>query len=504
MSEENSQSFTPNAAAAQSSSVATKSGTAATMIATLGGLLFGYDTAVISGTISALEYNYVSVYAEQSDLANLWLGFIVSSALIGCAIGGFLAGYISNRFGRKRSLWVAASLFLVSAVGSAFPELLFGGAHSNTSWLALSFVFFRIVGGIGVGLASMLSPLYISEISPMQDRGRFVSYNQMAIVVGMVTVFFVNWSIAILGDEQWLFAYGWRYMFLSEAIPAGCFFALIFMLPESPRWLVSQNRIDEAEQVLNRLGQGEHSQSIIQDIHRSFQHHSQKVLSFGIGLVLIGAALSLFQQLVGINSILYYAPEIFKNMGISTNVSMLNTVLVGIVNVIFTTIAILYVDKWGRRPLMMAGALVMAFAMILLGSLFYFQSLGVIALIAMMIFIAGFALSWGPVTWVLLSELFPNSVRSHIMAIAVATQWIANMLVSTTFPIIDKNLWLVEHFNHGFAYWLYGAFALLAFAFTYKFIPETKGKSLEEIEHFWQAKKTNTQSNIPLQSADHV
>lgn len=465
-----------------------------TLVATLGGLLFGYDTAVISGTVGSISKVFVEPQHLSETAANSLLGFCVASALIGCIIGGLMGGYLSNRFGRRNSLLIAAFLFFIAAIGSAWPELGFRSVESQEIPYYLAgyvpeFVFYRIVGGIGVGLASMLSPMYIAEVAPAEIRGKLVSFNQFAIIFGQLLVYCVNYAIASSGDQDWLNIVGWRYMFLSLAIPALLFFGLLFTVPESPRWLTAQNKISKAQNILSRILGSQRTEEALNSIISSLSSNSTKksspLLKYGIGVIVIGILLSAFQQLMGINVVLYYAPEVFKNLGASTDSALLQTIIVGIINLSFTTIAIFTVDKLGRKPLQIIGAIGMAIGMITLGTTFFLQLPAIIALTSMLFYIASFAISWGPVCWVLLSEIFPNSIRSKALSIAVAAQWITNYLVSWTFPIMDKNTYLVSHFNNGFAYWLYGVISVVAAIFIWKWLPETKGKSLEELEQFW-------------------
>jgi len=459
-----------------------------TAIATLGGLLFGYDTGVISGTVGSLESFFVIPKGLSENTANAFKGFLVSSALIGCVIGGFSSGLISKKFGRKKGLILAAILFLISALGSAMPEMLIGKIGEGDHTYSTIFILYRIIGGIGVGLASMLSPLYIAEIAPAKIRGKLVSFNQLAIVGGFMVVYFVNYFISKGGgSDEWLNAIGWRWMFASEVIPAGLFLVLLFFVPDTPRSLMLQNKPEEALDVLIRVNGEEEGHKVLEEIKLSTNEKtSGKLLSFGWLVIIIGVLLSIFQQFVGINVVLYYAPEIFKKINPGTDGALLLTILVGIVNFLFTIIAIKTVDKYGRKPLMIIGALGMAIAMLSLGFVFFVESTGYLALICMMVYVASFALSWGPVTWVLLSEIFPNKIRGRAMAVAVAAQWVSNYLVSITFPMMDDNSYLTEHFNHGFAYWIYGVMSLLAMFFVMKYVPETKGKTLEEMEGLWK------------------
>jgi MFS transporter, SP family, xylose:H+ symportor len=458
-----------------------------TLVATLGGLLFGYDTAVISGTVNSLKINFIDPINLNEITANSLLGFTVSSALIGCIIGGLISGWMALKLGRRSSMMVAAILLIISAIGSGFPELLQAPVGVDVSGFLTSFIVYRIIGGVGVGLASMLSPLYIAEIAPPDRRGNLVSWNQFAIIFGMLLVYFVNWTIAKQGNETWLNEFGWRWMFFSETFPGVLFFILLFFVPESPRWLVMQNKENKAMAILTRISGKKTGEQVLAEIKETISGiGSSKLFSFGVLIVIVGVLLSVFQQFVGINVVLYYAPEIFKNMGSNTDVSLLQTVIVGAINLTFTILAIYTVDRLGRKPLQIIGALGMAFSMIALGFTFYTQHVGMAALIFMLLYVASFAMSWGPVTWVLLSEMYPNRIRGRAMAIAVAAQWISNYLVSWTFPMMDKSTSLTAVFHHGFAYWIYGAMGLLAAWFVWKLVPETKGKSLEQIEKIWK------------------
>ena len=459
--------------------------TVVTLVATLGGLLFGYDTAVISGAVGAIDANFVDPWQLSPTARDSLSGFAISSALVGTIIGAAMAGWASTRFGRRASMQLAAILFFVSALGSALPELGFAPVGQMGPEAVWPFIFYRIVGGIGVGLASMLAPMYIAEIAPSRIRGRLVSYNQMAIIFGMLVVYFVNWGIALQGDDAWVIETGWRWMFASECIPAALFFVLLLTVPESPRWLVLKDRDEAALSVLGRFNAPDRARQVLDEIKVSLAAMSEPLFKSGGVLIAVGILLSVFQQFVGINVVLYYAPFIFQNMGATTDAALLQTVLVGAANLGFTLVAILTVDRLGRRPLMITGALVMAAAMFTLGSLFNANALGLPALIAMLVYIAGFAMSWGPVTWVLLSEIFPNPIKGKAMAIAVVAQWVANLAVSWSFKVIDGNSWLVAQFNHGFAYWIYGVMGVLAALFVLRAVPETKGRHLEDMHHLW-------------------
>ena len=460
-----------------------------TFVATLGGLLFGYDTAVISGAVSSIDANFIDPLNLPETARSSLSGWTVSSALFGCVLGAIVAGWVSKAIGRKGGMLVAGALFLISAAGSAFPEFGLGPIGEMGPKALTPFILYRILCGVGVGIASMLSPLYIAEISPSQIRGRLVSFNQLSIVGGILLVYFVNWAIASQGDEAWIRTTGWRLMLLSEAIPAVLFLGLLTLVPDTPRWYVMKGRSDTAQAVLARLVGDDEARTTIREIEQSLvvPAHSKRVSLFAFGRLVIvaGIMLSVFQQFVGINAVLYYAPLMFRNLGASTDSALLQTVIVGLANAIFTVVAILTVDRLGRKPLLIIGGVVMGAAMVTLGFQFQANAVGTGPLISAIAYIAGFALSWGPVTWVLLSEMFPNSIKNRAMALAVAAQWIANLFVSWTFKILIGNSALNALFNHGFPYWIYGGMSFLAAAFVYFYVPETKRRTLEEIQNLW-------------------
>jgi SP family xylose:H+ symportor-like MFS transporter len=449
-----------------------------TLVATLGGLLFGYDTAVISGAEKSLE----AFLIRPLGLSAFVHGATVSSALIGCIIGGFLSGLFSSRLGRKKSLLVAAALFFVSALGSGYPEAIFftqGEASVGLLWM---FNFYRIIGGIGVGLASAVCPMYIGEIAPAGIRGRLVSFNQFAIIFGMLAVYFVNWGIAYGQRLEWIDAVGWRYMFASEAIPAALFGALIFLVPETPRYLAMTGREDAALNVLTRInGSRDRARSILKEIRSTIVAHAalSGVWSYGKTVIAVGILLSVFQQFVGINVALYYAPRIFESMGAAKDASMLQTIIMGLVNVIFTVVAILTVDRWGRKPLLIAGSIGMAAGMFAIATLAGCDVIGMGTLVFIVLYTASFMMSWGPVCWVLIAEIFPNRIRGQAVAIAVAFQWAANYFISSTYPPMME-------YSGALTYGFYGLMSVLSALFVWKMVPETRGKSLEEMERIWK------------------
>lgn len=433
-------------------------------IAALGGLLFGYDTAVIAGAIGFLETKF--------QLSPAMTGWAASSAIWGCVFGAMGAGYVSDRFGRKKTLIVTAVLFAVSAIGSAVPRDL------------SEFVVARFIGGIGVGAASMLSPLYIAEISPAEKRGMFVTLYQLAIVIGINLIYFINLLIAGAGNEQWNIDYGWRYMLGSETGPALLFLVALFFVPESPRWLASKNRDDEALKVLRKVNGVARAEVEMSEIKRTLKEERGTVSElFAPGLrtaLLIGMFLALFSQITGINAIIYYAPEIFKSVGFGTESALLQTVIIGLTNTIFTFVAIRFIDRAGRRKLLLWGISGMIVCLLGVGIVFYFElSSGPLLLIFILGFIASFASSLGPIPWVIISEIFPTKTRGIAMSFAVLTLWIGVVLVTQLTPMLLKTV------GGAGTFWIFGANAVFLLVFVWKMIPETKGRTLEEIERYW-------------------
>lgn len=440
-----------------------------TIIAALGGLLFGYDTAVIAGAIGFLQTHF------QLDAA--MKGWAAASALLGCVIGVSFAGQFSDRLGRKKTLVLSGLLFLVSAIGTALP---------NDFWL---FVVFRMLGGIGVGVASMASPMYIAEITPAAVRGKMVSVNQFAIVTGILIVYFVNYFVAFQGDEAWNVATGWRWMFASGSIPSAIFLVLLFFVPESPRWLVEKGESEKAREILAKVGGRSFADSEVRSIEASLDQEVESLRQlFKPGwrkVMFLGIALAILQQVTGINVFMYYAPEIFKQLGAGANTALLETVIVGVVNLSFTIVAIRTVDRLGRKPLMMIGAAGMFISLVAMGLAAQLQAVSLWVLLCILSYIACFALSVGPVTWVILSEIYPTRIRGRALSVATFFLWSANFIVSQTFPMMDENPTLIAHFNHGFPFYLFAFFCVVQMLTVWKFFPETKGHSLEEIEGFW-------------------
>lgn len=441
------------------------------LVAALGGLLFGYDTAVIAGAIGFLQ--------EHFELSATQKGWAASSALLGCVIGVTFAGVFSDRLGRRRTLLLAAALFLLSAIGTAVPRAF------------TTFVVFRILGGIGVGIASMASPMYIAEITPAPVRGRMVSVNQFAIISGMLVVYFVNYFIARQGDPDWNRETGWRWMFGSGIAPSLVFLGLLAAVPESPRWLADRGEWDQARAVLVRVGGEAHAALELAAIREQAGLGESggfaQLLAPGLRRALVvGIGLAVLQQVTGINVFLYYAPEIFKQLGSGVDVALLQTIVVGAVNLGFTVVAIRTVDRLGRRPLMILGAAGMGLCLAGMGAAAQLGAIAAWVLVLVLGYIACFAVSVGPVTWVLLSEFYPTHIRGRALSVATFCLWIANFIVSQTFPMLDENAWLVARFGHGFPFYVYAAFCGVLVWLVLRHVPETRGRSLEEIGRMWE------------------
>ena len=446
-------------------------------VSALGGLLFGYDTGVINGAQFYLTKHF--------DLSDALKGWVVGSALLGCFAGAIVAGPLSVKVGRKWSLIISAIFFTLSAYGSGLPELF----PQSVSML----VFFRILGGFGIGIASMNAPMYIAEIAPSNIRGRMVTYYQLAIVVGFFIVFLATYYIGSNLTQAENIEFGWRRMFWSELIPSGLFLILLFFVPKSPRWLALKGNDKEALVVLKKINEDEDASKEILLIKKSLEQSKEgiKVRYFSkaiLGIIVIGTVLSMLQQFTGINAVLYYGADIFeKALGFGKEDVLAQQILLAFVNLVFTFVAMFTVDKFGRKPLLYIGSTGMIVGFLFLSITLQQENVGMLSLIGVLIFIASFALSMGPVVWVLLSEMFPNKIRSLAMSIAVAAQWVANYAVSQSFPVVmGSETNNSAPWNGALPYFIFIVFILSIVFVTYKFIPETKGKSLEEIEGFWK------------------
>ena len=465
------------------------------MVAVLGGLLFGYDTAVISGAEKGLQAFFMG--ATDFTYTDFWHGFTSSSALIGCIIGSALSGVLASNWGRKRSLIFAGVMFFVSAWGSMCPETMVLPEGKPNLTLLIVFNIYRVIGGVGVGLASAVCPMYIGEIAPSNIRGMLVSWNQFAIIFGQLVVYFVNFFILgdhiapaiqsigngmneILngGEAAWAIETGWRYMFGSEMVPAGLFAVLICFVPETPRYLAMVGQDDKALHVLTRINGDLEAENILSEIKNTVTEKTEKLMTYGFLCIFVGVMLSVFQQAVGINAVLYYAPRIYEAMGFDN--PMVLTVFNGIVNLGFTCVAIFTVEKLGRKPLLIVGSLGMALGAIGVAITFGNPSMQLFCMVSIMVYSASFMFSWGPICWVLIAEVFPNTIRGAAVAIAVAFQWIFNWIVSTSFVPLANSM------GYWFTYGLYGVICIIAAIFVWKLVPETKGKTLEDMTKLWK------------------
>nr|WP_295922971.1 sugar porter family MFS transporter [uncultured Dyadobacter sp.] len=435
-----------------------------TSVAAFGGFLFGYDTAVIAGAIGYLQTKF--------NLSPLMVGWAASSAIWGCVLGAMTAGFLSDRYGRKAVLIGTAVLFAVPAYGSAIANDL------------TTFIIMRLLGGIGVGAASMLCPMYISEIAPSHLRGRLVTFYQLAIVLGINTIYVINLKISQAGDEAWNVEYGWRYMLGSEVIPAFVFFVLLFFVPESPRWLAAQSRESLAKQILERINGKVVSLEIFREITDSMRDEKGSLKDLMDTKLrkplLIGVVLALFSQITGINAVIYYAPEIFKSIGFGAESAFTQTIIIGLVNMIFTLVAIWLIDRAGRRSLLIWGVAGMVVCLFATGICFHFHfDQGPWLLIFILGYIASFAVSLGPIPWVLMSEIFPTKIRGIAMSLATLVLWIGVVVITQLTPFF------LERFGGATTFWIFMVNAVIIWIFTLRNIPETKNRSLEEIERSW-------------------
>lgn len=449
------------------------------VVAALGGFLFGFDSGVINGTVGALQQ------AFNSDAVGT--GFNIASMLLGCAAGAFFAGNLADKIGRKYTLIIAAIAFIVSAWGS-------GIAESSTE-----FVLYRVLGGLAVGAASILSPAYIGEIAPPKIRGRLISLQQLAIVLGLFMAFFSNYNIASeaggAAESFWMNFKAWQWMFWMEIIPASLFFIFLFLIPESPRYLVAIGKIEKARKILtsltNRITADKQVEEIRQTVIGERKSRLSDILNSETGriqpIVWVGMALAALQQFTGINVVFYYGSVLWQAAGFTEADALLTNVISGTVNVLFTFVAIGLVDRVGRKPLLLIGALGQTLMLGILALIFAYGAkdssgglaltgrTGIMALLAANGYIAFFAFTWGPVMWVMLGEMFPNRFRGAALAVAGLVQWGSNFLITISFPVLLASIGL------GISYGIYAAFGLVAFWIVKRFVTETKGRTLEEI-----------------------
>lgn len=443
----------------------------ATGVAAIGGFLFGYDTAVINGANSYLKA-HMQLNSAQEGMAG-------ASAILGCIPGAMFAGFLSDRFGRKRLLFFCALLYAISGVLSAIPNT-FG-----------EFLAARVISGLGIGASSMICPVYIAEIAPEKSRGRLGTLFQLGIVTGIFLTLFVNKLIQGAGDTAWNTAYGWRWMLGMEVVPAVMFIALLFAVPESPRWLAQHGKEAEALQILERAGGAEHARSEMAAIRNAMKleegRFSELLRGPFLKPLLLAVALMAFSQFCGINAIMYYSTKIFADAGGGENAAFTSSVWVGLINFVFTFVAIGFVDKAGRRPLLLIGTAVQALALGPVGWMFHRQIAGGALLACVVLFIAAFAMAMGPVGWLFCSEIFPNKLRGRAMSIAALTVWVSCYIVAQTFPMLNDN----PAIGPAKTFWGYALVSLLSFFFVFALVPETKGRTLEQIEMMWSGSKSS-------------
>jgi sugar porter (SP) family MFS transporter len=446
------------------------------LAATFGGLLFGYDTGVISGAIEPLTARF--------GLSDFMKGWASGCVLIGCAAGVLLVGPLSDRLGRKPALLLSAAMFFASAIGTSLPREI---------WV---FILFRILGGVGIGIASISTPMYIAEVTPAHIRGRMVAVNQIAVVVGLAATSLVNYFISRHGDEAWLISSGWRWMFASGIAPSVAFALLLLPIPESPRWLIEMGRDTEAKVILTKVGGAAFAESEYGGVKAAAARDEggwAALLSPRLRRPLaIGIALAVLQQVTGINVFMYFGATIFRNMSASTGVDagLLEQAIINGSCVLFTLVAIASVDKWGRRPLMLLGSAGMGAALVAMGLMAQFMT-GRSAssgwmLVSIVLYIAAFGLSVGPVVWVILSEIFPTAVRGRALGLAAFFLWASDYAVTQTFPIMDaRDSWFVREMSHAFPFYVYAGFCVVLGIVVWRLVPETKGRTLEQIELEW-------------------
>jgi SP family sugar porter-like MFS transporter len=440
------------------------------LVSAMGGLLFGYDWVVVGGAKPFYE-----VFFAIADNP-VMQGWVMGSAILGCLLGVMVSGSLSDRYGRKPLMTLAAAVFIIAAIGT--------GAVDSLSW----FIAYRILGGIGIGIASNLSPMYIAEVSPTDVRGRFVSINQLTIVLGILSAQVVNWLIAepIIEGEgilaSWNGQMGWRWMFWAGAVPAVLFFITVFFIPESPRWLAGRLQYERAEAILSRIGGEQYARRETDEIKSAVQaakHKADFKLLFKgrmPKILLIGVVVAVFQQWCGINVIFNYAQEIFAAAGYGVSDILFNIVVTGVTNVIFTFVGMYTVDRLGRRALLLFGAVGLACIYAILGACYYFHVTGIAVLCLVVAAIACYAMSLAPVVWVVISEIFPTHIRGMAMAVSTFALWAACFVLTYSFPLLNKG------FGPSGTFWLYGIICILGFIFIKAMLSETKGKSLEEIE----------------------
>jgi len=461
--------------------------TGTTFVSALCWVLCGYCYAVMSGVVGALDHNFVAPRGLGETGAHLLLGVTVCSALFGTIAGSMLARQVAEKLGRKWPIIIAAALFLISSAGSAFPEFGIAPLGTSTPDALWSFMFYRFLGGFAVALASFVAPMYVSEFAPSAVRGQIGTYQQIAIGGGICMALCVNWGISLQGDDAWLLASGWRYMNLGLSIPAMALFWMSFTVPESPVWLVRRGRRDAARRALEQTTEPEEVPAAMDDLEANANRKpdTSPVLSFGVRVLFVGVAINILQQFIGLTAISYYGPQILQRLGFHADEAFLGVLFARSLNMLATMGVVLVVDRVGRKPLLIAGSIVMGLSMLALGSLMRGDSEPILGLVAMCCYMIGLGLSFGPIVWIMLSEIFPAPIRAQATSIAVWAQWGANLVVAVTFPWLFGSS-AINAFTHGaLPFWIYGGFAFIAGYVVLQFVPETKGIDQERLGAFW-------------------
>ncbi|MDU8924409.1 sugar porter family MFS transporter [Pasteurellaceae bacterium LIM206] len=462
------------------------------VIASLSGVMLGYDASVISGVIEPLTKHFILSPAES--------GWAVSNVLFGCIFGAWIVGSISNKYGRKGTLIFTAILFFISAVGSALAI--------NFFW----FVVYRLIGGFAVGMASAVTPLYIAEVSPKDYRGRMLGLQQLLMVTGQLVVYIVNYMIAKGMDEEWITVFGWRWMLASELVPIILFLILVFFMPESPRWYAMVGRNEKSLTILTRLSNLEHAKNLLNEIIDSIKLEKiQEKVSLNTRqvfqnpktrfIVLVGCAIATLQQLIGINILLYYAPSLLKNINTNMQDSLFQSIFLGAANCIGVAIALFLVDRMGRKPLLKFGTIGCMICLLLTSFTFMAGIKGYFPVITLFLFVLIFGTSWSLGAWLIMSEIFPNRMRAVGMGIAFSAMYISNFIVTQSFPMMNRSEFLMEKFNGSFPLLICALFCLIGFWFVSRFLPETRGISLEKIEPIMLAQSKRFRQEPEIQES---
>lgn len=462
--------------------------TGSTFVSTLSWVLCGYCTAVVTGMVDALHFNFVAPRALAPVPGNLLLGLLVCAALLGTITGSFAARRIAESLGRKLPIIIAAVLFFVSALGSAFPEFGFSPTGESTPAAMGMYFFYRFVGGVAVALASFVAPMYVSEFAPSAVRGQIGAYQQIAIAGGICAALFANWGIGLQGSDEWVSTTGWRYMHLGLAVPALVLFCMSFTVPESNVWLVKRGRVEQARRAIAESAEPAEVAAMMEDLTANAHRVAKTapLLAFGARVLFVAIAINLLQQLMGLTAISYYGPLILQRMGFHPDQALLGVLVARSLNVLATMLVVLVVDRVGRKPLLIVGAVVMGLSMVLLGALLATGGSGALGLAAMCCYLIGLGVSFGPIVWIMLSEIFPAPIRAQATPIAVWSQWSANLLVAVSFPALFGSALAGGALAPGVVFWIFAGFAFAAALVVLKFVPETKGVDNDVLATFWR------------------